>query len=320
MWLNYVLLIVGFVILIKAADMLVDGSSSIAKKFGISSLMIGLTIVAFGTSAPELVVNILSSLNGNSEIAIGNILGSNISNVLLILGITALVYPLKVSKGTTWKEIPLSLLGSLALLFAANDQLIDGGPFSALSRIDGILFLFFFVVFIYYTFGIAKVAGKVEEDKKVKKRSMPSSIIFILIGMFGLFLGGKWVVDSAVAIAQNFGLSESLVGLTVVAIGTSLPELATSVMAALRKNADIAVGNIVGSNIFNVFWILGVSAVIKPLPFNPSINLDMIVAILAIVILFVTLFFGKKRMIERWQGALFVGSYVAYVVFLVIRG
>jgi cation:H+ antiporter len=317
--LSATLLIVGFVLVIKGADIMVNGASSVAKKFGLSPLMIGLTIVAFGTSAPELIVNILASINGSTDIAIGNVIGSNISNVLLILGITALITPLAVTRGTTWKEIPLSLLAVLMLFFLANDSLIDGRSFTEISRIDGLMLLSMFIVFIYYTFGIAKVEGE-HDGEEIKERKIWLSWLMIVGGMVGLFLGGKLVVDNAVNIALTFGLSESLVGLTIVAIGTSLPELATSVVAARKGNADIAVGNIVGSNIFNVLWILGISSTIKPLPFTPASNFDMGVVIFITVGLFVSIFIGKKHTVQRWQGIMLVSMYVAYISFLIFRG
>ncbi len=315
---TYLLLALGFIFLIKGADFLVDGASSIAKRFGISSLVIGLTIVAFGTSAPELVVNIFASLQGNVDIAIGNIIGSNIANILLILGASAVIFPLAVKKGTTWKEIPLSLLAVVVLALLVNDQFIDGSLPSGLTRIDGFVLLSFFIIFLYYTFGISKVSGD-ENQTDVKERSLSMSICMIIAGFFGLTLGGKWIVDSAVTIASNLGISQAVIGLTVVAIGTSLPELATSAIAAYRKNTDIAVGNIVGSNIFNVFWILGISAVINPLPFSPLLMRDVMVVIGATLLLFIFMFVGKKHVLERWQGALFVVAYFAYIIFIVAQ-
>ncbi len=315
---TYGLFILGFVALIKGADLLVDGASSLAKKFGISAIVIGLTIVAFGTSAPELIVNIFASIQGNTDIAIGNILGSNICNILLILGISALIFPLAVKKNTTWKEIPLAFLAVLAIGFMANDALIDGSDFSAITRIDGLILLGFFVIFLYYTHGISK-GGDLEETG-IKKYKISTSILMIIGGLIGLTLGGKWIVDGAVSIASSLGISQSLIGLTIVAVGTSLPELATSAMAAYKKQADIAVGNIVGSNIFNIFWILGLSAVIKPLPFSSVLNLDIFMTILATLLLFLAMFVGKKRILERWQGAGFIFIYLIYITVLVIRG
>jgi cation:H+ antiporter len=319
MVLTYVLFFVGFAFLIKGADLLVDGASSVAKRMGISSLVIGLTVVSFGTSAPELIVNILASINGNTDIAIGNILGSNIANILLILGVSAMIFPLVVTKGTVWKEIPLSLLAVLAVGFMANDALIDGGVFSGLTRIDGIILIFFFIVFLYYTFGISKAQGS-SEEQEIKVYSLPKAIFMILLGLVGLVFGGNWIVEGAVTFAKSFGLSEALIGLTIVAVGTSLPELATSAVAAYKKNPDIAVGNVVGSNIFNIFWILGLSSTIKELPFSQALTTDISMVIFATFLLFIFMFIGKKHTLERWQGAFFVLTYIVYIIFLVYRG
>ncbi len=314
---TYFLFLIGFVLLIKGADMLVSGASSIANKFRISPLVIGLTIVAFGTSAPELAVNIFASMAGNSEIAIGNILGSNIANILLILGISAVIYPLRSKKSTVWKEIPLCLLAAVVVGVMVNDTLIDGGGFSGLSRVDGFVLIAFFAIFLYYTFSIAR-SGRSTDDSEIKQLSLTRSIIYIIVGLTGLVLGGQWIVAGAVKIAEFFGISQSLIGLTIVAVGTSLPELATSAIAAYRKHTDIAIGNVVGSNIFNIFWILGLSSLIKPLPFNTNSNIDVLLVIFATAVLFLIMFLGKKRVIERWQGVFMLLVYVAYVVYLIL--
>jgi len=317
--LTYILFAIGFVLLIKGADLLVDGSSSIAKKLKISSIVIGLTIVAFGTSAPEFIVNIFATAQGNTEIAIGNILGSNIANILLILGVASIIYPITAKKNTVLKEIPFSLLAALLVGFVANDIILDGGTSSAITRIDGLVFLSFFTIFLYYTFGISKSTDDVIETGEIKNYSYVKSTAFIILGFLGLVIGGKWIVDGAVKIAELFNVSQSLIGLTVVAIGTSLPELATSAVAAYKKQSDIAIGNIVGSNIFNIFWILGFSALIRPLPFNPKSNIDIIMTIAASLILFLTMYIGKKRVIERWQGVLMILIYFGYVGFLIVN-
>lgn len=317
--LTFFLFVVGFALLIKGADLLVAGSSSVAKKFGISSLVIGLTIVAFGTSAPELVVNLLASINGNTDIAIGNILGSNIVNILLILGIAGVIYPLAVGRGTIYKEIPFALLAVIVLGFMANDIFFDGAVASVLGRIDGLILISFFAIFLYYIFSIAK-DGNNESEDEIKMYSTGKSSLMIFAGLVGLVVGGKWIVDGAIVFASNMGVSEALIGLTIVAVGTSLPELATSAVAAYRKNADIAIGNVVGSNIFNVFWILGISAVIRPLPFSPALAFDMGVTIFVTILLFIAVLVGQKYKFERWQGIVFILLYVAYVVYLVIRG
>jgi cation:H+ antiporter len=320
MFLTIILFIIGFVLLIKGADILVDGASSIAFKWGVSSLVIGLTIVAFGTSAPELVVNLLASINGNTELAIGNILGSNTSNILLILGISAIIYPLVVNKGTTWKEIPFAFLGVVVLFFLVTDRTIDTDAWMGISRMDGLVLLSFFIIFLYYIFGIAKQTNDGKEQEKPKIYSNSRSVLMIIFGMTGLVLGGKWIVDGAISFATYFELSEALIGLTVVAIGTSLPELATSAVAAYKKNVDIAIGNIVGSNIFNIFWILGISSVIAPIPFSSELIFDLFVTSIATTFLFFALFVGKKLTIQRSQGVLFVILYIIYIIYLVIRG
>jgi len=312
--------IVGLLLVVKGADFLVDGASALARKLHISELVIGLTIVAFGTSMPELTVNIFASVSGATEIAIGNILGSNIANILLILGISALIYPLVVTSGTIWKEIPLSLLAAVIVGLMANDIFIDGGSSSALTRIDGFILISFFLIFLYYTFSIARVATGNESSAQAKPRTTTTAVVFIMVGLGLLILGGKLVVDGAIQLATALGVSSTLIGLTVVAVGTSLPELATSAVAAYRKNADIAVGNVVGSNIFNIFWILGLSAVINPLPFQPASNFDLGVGVLASLVLFACMFFGKRHILERWQGAVLLGGYVLYTAVLVIRG
>ncbi|MDP2656202.1 MAG: calcium/sodium antiporter [bacterium] len=315
--LTYILFIIGFYILIKGADLLVDGSSSVAKKLKISTIVIGLTVVSFGTSAPEFIVNIFASAQGNTQLAIGNILGSNIANILLILGVAAIIYPLATKKNTVWKEIPLGLLAAVLLGVLVNDNLIDSGSFSGLSRIDGVVLLSLLLIFLYYTFGISKITGE-KDEIEIKKMGYFKSTLFIIAGMIGLVVGGKWIVDGAVKIAENFHISQSLIGLTIVAIGTSLPELATSAVAAFKKQTDIAIGNVVGSNIFNIFWILGFSALVRPLPFDDSSNGDILMTIGASALLFIIMFLGKRHVVERWQGIMMVGLYVAYIVFLVM--
>lgn len=296
-----------------------EGASSIAGKWGVSPLVIGLTIVAFGTSAPELIVSVLASIKGSTEIAVGNVLGSNIANILLILGVAAVIYPLKVTKGTVWKEIPLSVLALAVLGVMGNDLRIDGASSSTISASDGIVLLAFFLIFIYYTFGISRVQGEAPQEP-MKKRSSLKSAIMVLLGLAGLGLGGTWVVSAATEIATAFGLSERMVGLTIVALGTSLPELFTSAVAAYKKQTDIAIGNVVGSNIFNIFFVLGVSATITPLPFSAGLNIDLLVAFGASALLFAFMFLGKKHHLVRKEGALFVLLYVFYVSYLVLRG
>ncbi len=313
------LLIIGLAITIYSADLLVGGASSLAKKMNVSNLVIGLTVVAFGTSAPELTVNIASSLSGATDIAIGNVVGSNIANILLILGIAACIYPLTVGKGTVWKEIPFCLLSAVILGLLASDALIDREAVSLLSRIDGLVLLGFFIIFLYYTFGIAKVTSESDDDS-VKVTTLTKSITFVVLGLGGLILGGKLIVDAATDLALALGMSTTLVGLTIVAVGTSLPELATSAVAAYRRKMDIAVGNVVGSNIFNSFFILGTTATMSNLPFQPQLGVDIAVNIGVTFLLFITLFIGKRHTIERWQGATFIIFYLGYIGYLIQRG
>lgn len=314
---SIILFFVGFLLLIKGADFLVEGASSIAKKFKIAPIVIGLTVVSFGTSAPEFFINIISSYSGNTEIAVGNILGSNIANVLLILGVSALVYPLISRHNTVWKEIPFSFLAIFILTIMANDRHIDGESFAVISRIDGIVLIAFFVIFLYYTFSISKAEGEEFVFFQQPSLSVKKSILYILFGVLGLFVGGKFIVDGAVLIAKWFDISSSFIGLTVIAVGTSLPELATSVVASLKKNSDIAIGNVVGSNIFNIFLILGVSAILNPLPILESSNLDLYTAIFSSFMLFAFMFIGKKHTLEKYQGGLLVFIYVLYITTIV---
>ena len=318
--LPYILFVIGIVILIKGADILVDASASIARSYNISDLVIGLTIVAFGTSTPELFVNVAASLKGNVDIAIGNVIGSSIANILLVLGISSAIYPLTANRGTVWKEIPFSFMAAIMLGIMTNDWLIDKVKFSAITRSDGLAFLGFFVIFMYYSFGIAKKTGDVEEENATQEKSygLSKSILFIFLGLIGLGLGGKWIVDGAVFMAVQLGMSQSLVGLTIVAVGTSLPELATSAMAAYKKNAGIAVGSVVGSNIFNIFFVLGISSLIKPLPFQPKDNLSIGVVVIANMMLFAAMFTGRSRVVERWEGFVFLAVYIGYITFLII--
>lgn len=318
--LNVIFIIAGLALIILSANWLVSGASAIAKKFKVSDMVIGLTIVAFGTSAPELTINIISALNGSTEIAIGNVLGSNIANILLILGISAIIFPLTIQRNTKWKEIPFSLLAAIALLICANDIFVDNATANFLSRIDGLILLLFFIIFMVYTFGIAKVKnGEPVVETTVREMNMFKAIVLIILGLAGLFFGGKYFVEGAVNIATMLGVSESVIGLTIVAIGTSLPELATAIVAAYKKKADIAVGNVVGSNIFNIFFILGVSATIKPLPFVATSNVDIYMVVAASLMLFFsTMTFGKAKM-DRIEGVIFVLVYVAYITYLIIN-
>ncbi len=320
MALTITLFILGFVLLVKGADLLVDGSVALAKRLRISNLLIGLTIVSFGTSLPEMVVNLFASASGNTELAVANIIGSNIANIFLILGVAAIIMPLCVPKGTVWREIPYSLFAILLLAFLANDKFVNGSDVNLLSTGDGLIMILFLGLFMYYIYRLAKTERKKKFVHEKGGLTLAKSLVYLALGLGGLILGGNWVVDGAVVVATALGISTNLIGLTVVAIGTSLPELVTSAVAAYKKNAELAVGNAVGSNIFNILWILGLSAIIRPLPFMASSNFDILVVVIATLLLFLWMFVGKKHILERWQGVLFLFSYAAYIMLIIIRG
>jgi len=317
---QYILFAVGFVFLIKGADLLVKGATSIGKKFRLSNLIIGLTIVSFGTSLPELLVNIVASFHGSSELAIGNVFGSNIANILLILGVTAIICPLPITRNTYFSEIPFSLVATLLVGFLANANLFQDSIDFYISSFDGFILLFYFALFIGYIYIVSKQRHSGHEVESYQEDTWAKSIGFISIGIVGLYFGGNWVVDGAVLLARHFQMSETFIGLTVIAIGTSLPELVTSIVAASQKNTDIAVGNAIGSNIFNLLWILGLSAVIKPLPFFVASNTDIFMIIFASSLLIMAVVIGRRPIISRWEGMFFVLSYVLYVGFLINRG
>lgn len=316
--LTYLLFVIWFIFLIKGADMLVDGASAIATKMRISHIVVGLTIVAFGTSAPEFVVSMIASIHGNTDIAIWNILWSNIANIFLILGISALIFPIVAPHNTVRKEIPFSLLAAFVLVVMTNDARIDGGSFSGLSKIDGIILLSFFVIFFYYIWELAKNSPDDVWPPQQHQMTFGKSVLLIILGLAGLTIGGKRIVDGAISIATAFHLSESIIWLTIVAIGTSLPELATSALAAYKKQSDIAIGNIVWSNIFNIFWVLWTSALIRPLPFHASSFGDSIMVMVASIFLFICMFIGTRYTLDRRQGALMVVVYVGYILTAVL--
>lgn len=313
-------LIGGLALILVGANALTDGSAAVAKRFGISDLVIGLTIVAFGTSAPELVISVLSAIGGSAEMSIGNVVGSNIFNVMMIIGCTALVLPIKVERSIMTNEIPLVILSALVLTFCANDVLLDGASENVVSRADGLVLLMFFLIFMRYTFAIAKSGADAGgADAAVKQMPGWKSALFIVGGLAGLIFGGQLFVDGASGIARAWGVSESVIGLTLVAGGTSLPELATSITAALKKNPGIAIGNVIGSNLFNLFFVLGCSATIVPLPMGNIGNFDMAVLVGSSVLFWLVGWFFRKRTITRLEGALMVACYVAYTSVLIMQ-
>ncbi len=318
MFFQFLFFILGFVFLIYGGSFLVDGASSLAKHFKTSDLVIGLTIVSFGTSAPELMVNVVSSIEAKGDITIGNIIGSNIANILLILGTSSLISPIRVKSSTIWKEIPLSMLAVVVLFILSNDTFVNGNYENIISRSDGLILLCFFTIFLSYIVTLSK--QNIEEEIIPSKYGKLTSFSFFIIGLLGLILGGKMVVNSGTAIAKNIGVSEALIGFTLIAIGTSLPELFASAIAAYKKNSDIAIGNIVGSNIFNIFWILGVSSIIRPIPFSSIFNLDIVFLIISSSFLFLLMFTEKKYTLHKKEGILFLILYGLYLTYLMLRG
>jgi cation:H+ antiporter len=317
-----VLLLVGFAILIKGADFLVNGASSAAKKNGISNLAIGLTVVAFGTSMPELIVSLLAALEGKADASFGNIIGSNNFNLLFILGVAGLIYPLVVQRNTVKYEIPLSLLAAFIMFICVNDTMMWGtvsvAPYVGLmSRIDSIIFIVFFLIFLFYIYNTMRNTSDLEEGTPIKLYSTPMSIGMIILGLGMLIGGGELVVDNAIEIAHHFGLSERLIGLTILAAGTSLPELATSCVAAYRKNTDIAIGNVIGSNIFNIFFILGVTGFVSPIPYSAALNFDIYVLIASTILLMIFMFTLNTRKLDRWEAFLLLVAYFVYAGYLI---
>ncbi|MCX7990729.1 MAG: calcium/sodium antiporter [Proteobacteria bacterium] len=315
---QFIIFILGFVFLIYGGNYLVDGASSLAKHLKISDLVIGLTIVSFGTSAPELTVNVIASLENKGGITVGNVIGSNIANILLILGVTATISPLFIKHSTVWKEIPLSLLAIVVFFIVSNDILINNDNKNLITRSDGLILISFFVIFLAYVFNLSRY--KPEEALIEPKFGIPLSFFLIILGLTGLTYGGKFVVSSGSEIARKLGFSQELIGFSMIAIGTSLPELFTSTIAAYKKNSEIAIGNVVGSNIFNIFWIMGVSSVINPVPFNEIYNIDTLILIFSTLLLFIFNFTGKKQTIYRKEGILFLATYLIYLMFIFKRG
>lgn len=313
----YLLFVLGFVFLIKGADILVNGASAIGRRFRISEMVIGLTIVSFGTSLPELLVTTVASINGQAELGLGNILGSNIANVLIILGVAALIRPLPIPRDTYLIEIPFSVMAALLLGFLANADIFYSGH-NAIGRVEGGIMLYFFSLFMVYIFVVSRVK-KDETQGPVTAQPMLKSVLYIIVGIVALYYGGGWVVDGATKIALLFGISESVIGLTIVAIGTSLPELVTSAVAAYKNNTDMAVGNAIGSNIFNILWILGFTSMLTPIPFSDHSNQDILMVLISTSALIMAVLIGKRPLISRWEGGIFLAIYIIYLYTLVQR-
>lgn len=319
MIISILLLIVGGALVLFGADRLTDGATALARRFGVTEMVIGLTVVAFGTSLPEFVTSFMSTLKGSSDISIGNIVGSNIFNTLVIVGASALVYPIVIRKSTVTKDIPFSVLASIMLIVVVFDVALDGAAMNILARTDGLVMLGFFSVFMAYTFFMARnteeLSNSNESNVPVKQMPYWKIFLFIIFGLAGLVLGGNLFVESACEIALSLGISETVVGLTIVAAGTSLPELATSVVAARKGSSAIAIGNVVGSNIFNIFFVMGMCATIAPMKVGNISYIDL--ALMLVSMLMLWGFSFSKRKIERWEGALLVIVYLIYLSYLV---
>lgn len=316
MWLWCLFLAVGFAFVIKGADWLIDGASSLARRYHLSELTIGLTIVAFGTSAPELVVSIFASAGGHGQVLLGNLIGSNLFNLLLILGVSGLIYPISIQNKTIRNEIPYSVFAGILVLILANDSWLRGKK-DVLTLFDGILLLFFFILFLYYSYRNRR--EDTIPEVPAASFSRMKTIILIIAGLFFLIAGGRLVVENAVKIAQVLGVSEKVIGLTLVAAGTSLPELAASAVAAYKKRSGLAIGNVIGSNIFNFLFILGSSVLLHPAPYTKSFNTDLILYLIISLMLLGAMFTGAKKQFDRWEAMLFLVFYCSYLVYLFYR-
>lgn len=321
---DYVWLIVGLVLIIAGADWLTDGASSMAKRWGVSDLVIGLTVVAFGTSAPELSISLVSALKGSAPMAIGNVVGSNIFNVLAIIGVVALVRPIRIESSIMQNELPLAILASVALLAIGSGPELGAAPERIVTRPDGILLMLFFLIFMRYTFSEAKgVSGSPDPvgEAAAQKPLMPmcKSVAWVILGLGALVWGGDRFVSGASGIASSLGMSDAVIGLTIVAAGTSLPELATSLTAALKGNTGIAVGNVIGSCIFNIFFVLGLTGVVTPLPFGGIGETDLLVMTGAALLFWRFGWRFGRREIKRWEGGVMLACYVAYVAFQISK-
>lgn len=325
MWTDIFWLIAGLALILYGANLLTDGASAVAKRMGVSDLIIGLTVVAFGTSTPELVISLMAATDGNPSLAVGNAVGSNIFNILAILGVTALVSPIAIKKSVMTNEIPMLILSSVILLVMGYSSVLDGTTTDTITRTEGIFLLIFFLLFMRYTFASAR-HNKAESGRdpseadgdRLGKMPVWESIVFIVAGLAGLIFGGDKFVDGATGIARLMGVSDAVIGLTIVAIGTSLPELATSVVAAVKKENGLAIGNVIGSNIFNVLLVLGSAATIKPLAFGGVASVDLWMLMGASILFWMCGWFFKRRLITRAEGALMLACYLGYMAYIVI--
>lgn len=313
----YLLTIAGFIILITGANYLVDGAASLGKKLKMSSLIIGFTIVAAGTSLPELIINIFASVRNQADLAIANIVGSNIMNTLLVIGAAAAIYPIVPTRRTLYSFLPISLLAAMLVAFFAWISISPGDGISKINRFEGIILIFLFFGFLMFSWLFSK--NEIATEDEIKEFSILRSLIYLVGGIGGLYFGGRWVIDGVTHLMDQFGLSQAIVGITIIAVITSLPELVTSVIAATKKNPGIALGNAMGSNIINVFLVLGVSSVITPLVYSNALNFDVLVMTLSNVAILAAVLIGKNHRISRSDGWLLMIIYFSYIGFLIWR-
>lgn len=309
--LTYILFVAGFAALILGANWLVNGAVSLGIRAKLSPLVIGLTVVAFGTSLPELVINVFASLKGSSDLAIGNVLGSNIMNIFLILGVSALILPFTVERESIYRDIPAGLFAAIVLIFMANGYFLGGD--NKIDQFEGVLLMAFFGLYLWYTLKGGKPMVTEEEIEQQQAESWTKTLLSILAGLVGLYFGGEWVSNGALAVAREFGISETAVGLTIVAAATSLPELVTAIVAAIKKNVGIVMGNVLGSNIINIFVVLGLSAMINPLQVKQSLNIELGMVVGANLALLALIFMGKGLRINRFEGTILLLVYVAFI-------
>lgn len=314
----YALFVIGFVVLIVGANILVDGASSVGTKMKMSPVVIGFTIVALGTSLPELIINIFAAAGGETDLAVTNVLGSNIMNTLFIIGTSAFIYHIIPGRRTIITLVPISLFAALVLGVFANIQIRNFSLPPAISQAEGMIMVGLLVAYLLFSYRFSKSESELVPEE-IKTFSTGRSLAMIAIGVGGLYFGGTWVVDGAVVIANKFGMSSALVGITIIAVATSLPELVTSTIAALKKNSGVAIGNALGSNIFNIFLVLGLSSIIRPLPFNTDLNFDMGVMIASNLVVVLFVYVGRGRMITRLEGGMMMLVYLVYIGWLVLN-
>lgn len=316
MWIDLLWIVAGLVMILVGSDWLVDGASGVARKFGISEFIIGMTIVGIGTSMPELVSSVISAVGGHGDMALGNVSGSNICNVLLILGVTALISPIAFTRSNVFKDLPLAIVVTLILIMLLYTGLGQQGSVPGISRVEGLFLLLVFIIFMVDSFRSSKGA---DEDDDAKPMPMGKAVLFIALGLAGLVFGGRFFVDHTVSIAQRFHVSEAFISITLMAVGTSLPELATCVVAAMKGKNQLALGNVIGSNIFNIALIIGASGFISPFQIEDISTVDMVMVLVSVVMLWGAAFTFKRYKLDRIEGGIFLLAYVGYITYLAMN-